>query len=116
MWRASCVLLSFLIAGFGFAASPKCDGPDDWAAMSALTKLKNAGLVDSALVDSKGTKVTRITSERIGKDLHRQVHRVVFTLFSGMTVEAMTINVASHAECSESEVEVIVVSKDIAGN
>ena len=69
MWRASCVLLSFLIAGFRFAESPKCDGPDDWAAMSALTKLKNAGLVDSALVDVKKTKVTRITSERIGKDL-----------------------------------------------
>jgi len=71
MWCASCVLLSFSIPGFGFAANPKCHGPDDWAAMSALTKLKNAGLVDSALVDFKKTKVARITSERIGKDLYR---------------------------------------------
>ena len=81
--------------------------------MSAFAKLKNAGLVDNALVDFKKTKVTRITSERIGKNMYRQVHRVVFTFFSGKTVEAMTINVASNQECSEGEVEVIVISNEL---
>jgi hypothetical protein len=33
-----------------------------------------------------------------------------------MTVEAMTIDGAPHAECAESKVDVIVVGKDIAGN
>jgi hypothetical protein len=110
MSRLLCFLLYLSLPTLAVAASPKCDGPDNWAAMSAYGKLKNAALVDNALVDFKKTKVTRIASELIGKDLYRQVHRVTYTFFSGKTVEVITINDASHEECSMTGVEVFVVS------
>ena len=113
MLRLLCAFLLLSLSTLAFAASPKCDGPDNWAAMSAYAKLKNAGLVDNALIDFTKTKVKRLASEQIGKDLYRQVHRVTYTFFSGKTLEVITINDASHEECSMTGVEVFVVSGHI---
>ena len=80
----------------------------------AYTSLRGAGLVDSSMGDSTLTKVTRIASEKIGKDLYRQVHLIEFRNASGKGVTVMTVNDASSRECSMSEVSVYLVSQTVA--
>ncbi|GAC1376686.1 MAG: hypothetical protein NVS3B3_16690 [Aquirhabdus sp.] len=79
----------------------------------AFVHLKNAGLTDNYKLDFTKTKVTRLASEKIGNDLYRQIHRVIFTEKSGGTVEVITSNEASHQECSMSGVDVFVISKHL---
>ena len=76
----------------------------------AFTHLKNAGLIYNETTDFKKTKVVRIASEKIGKDLYRQVHDIVFSETDGSKIEVVTVNDASHDECSMSGVEVYVIS------
>jgi hypothetical protein len=116
MSRSLFLLLALSVPAIGDTANPKCDSPDNWAAMSAYGKLKNAGLVDNALVDFKKTHVTLLASERIGKDLYRQAHRIIYTFFSGKTVEVITLNDATNEECSGSGVEIFVVGSHIAAD
>ena len=92
------------------AADPDCTSPDAWPAGSAFAHLKDAGLVNNEQLDFKKTTVSRIASEKIGRDLYRQVHLVSFQKNSGERVDAITVNNASREECSMSEVEVYVVS------
>jgi hypothetical protein len=68
-----------------FAETPDCSGTGHWPTMSALSRLKFAGIADDVV--SAKTKTTRIASERIGKDLYRQVHRVTFTEVSGKIID-----------------------------
>ncbi len=93
------------------AASPRCDGPENWAAGMAQATLKNAGLLNPGEIDFPKTRVMRIASEKIGKDLYRQVHRIIYTKTSGGTLEVIAVNDASHTECSESGVEIFVVGQ-----
>ena len=95
------------------AASPNCDGVDNWASNMAFVHLKNAGLTDNDKVKWDERKVVRIASEKIGKDLYRQVHQVTFREKSGNTIQVITVNDASHDECSMSGVDVYVVSKHL---
>ena len=97
------------------ASSPKCDGKNNWAANMAFGHLKNAGLVQSETTDFAKTKVVRISSKKIGKDLYRQVHDISFVSTTGNTVEVITVNNASHQECSMSGVDVFVVSEKLGG-
>jgi hypothetical protein len=80
--------------------------------VEALTHLQNAGLI---LMESdfSTTKVVRLASEKRGKDLYRQIHKVTFANNSGVTIEVITMNDASHVECSMSDVELFVVSHDL---
>ncbi len=98
------------------AAAPECEGPDNWAASMAFVHMKNAGITTNSEIDFSKTRVTRLASEHTGKDIYRQVHLVVFTKQSGGTIEAITVNDASHSECSESGVEVFVVSQELGDN
>ena len=41
-WNPLVLMLAF--AAPAFSADPQCDGPNDWAAMSAYGILKNTGL------------------------------------------------------------------------
>lgn len=109
--RRHLVWLSALLLASPAAADPTCDGPDNFAAGMVFAKLKNAGLLDNAQVDFARTAVTRLASQKIGKDLYRQVHRVVYVKRSGEAVEAIAVNDASSEECSMSDVEVSVVSR-----
>jgi hypothetical protein len=80
----------------------------------AFARLKNEGITDNAKVDFTLTKTTRLASEQIGRDLFRQVHRVVFTEKSGRTIEAIIMNDASRDECSTSGVDVFVIAHHLA--
>lgn len=81
----------------------------------AFVHLKNAGLVSSDSVDVKKTATIRLASEKIGKDLYRQIHYVVFTQKNGKKIKVITTNNASSEECSMSGVDVYVVSRKIGG-
>jgi hypothetical protein len=79
----------------------------------AFVQLKNAGLADNKSIDFSKTRTVRLASERLGKDLWRQVYLVTFTKNSGEEIEAIAIHDASDEECSMSGVEVYVVSKHL---
>ncbi len=95
------------------AASPDCGGENGWAVRMALTQLKNNGLLPPERSDVSPVNVVRLASERIGKDLYRQIYKITFADKAGNTIEVLTMNNASNVECSESGVEVFVVSKDL---
>lgn len=109
--RTLIALLLLGSPGVVFAGSPDCTGVDRWPASMAFGYLKNAGLTDNARLDFSKTQVTRIASEKIGKDLYRQVHKVRFTERSGATIDVITVNDASSEECSLGGVEVYVIAR-----
>lgn len=95
------------------AKDPDCTGGDRYPVAMAFVHLKNAGLTDNDKVDFTKTTVKRLASEKIGKDLYRQVHLVRFTEVSGGTLEVITVNDASSVECSMSGVEAYVVARKL---
>jgi len=91
--------------------SPDCSGPERWPASMAFVHLKNAGLTDNSKLDFTKTQSSRINSEPLAKGKFRQVHLVTFHQKDGQTIEVITVNDVSFDECSESGVDVFVVSK-----
>jgi hypothetical protein len=96
-----------------WAAGPDCTAPDRWQTSSALVKLQAIGLVKAEELDTSRTKTIRLASEQVAPDRYRQIHETVFVKKSGATVRVITSSLASSAECSESGVEVFVVSKHV---
>jgi hypothetical protein len=107
--------MAILLSWAAFAQNPDCTGVDNFPTRSAFVSLKNAYITDNYKVDFTKTKTVRLASEKIGKDLYRQVHHVTFVEKSGTTIEVITVNNASNAECSESAVDVYVISKHLGG-
>ncbi len=97
------------------AADPDCSGIEKWPTKMAFVRLKNAGITDNEKLDFTKTKTVRLASERIGKDLYRQVHHVTFTEKAGNTIEVITVNSASIEECSMSSVDVFIILKHLGG-
>lgn len=114
-WRLFAAALLLALPTCGRADGPDCTAPEAWPGSMAFTHLKNGGVVDGAGLDLGKTKVTRIASEKIGKDLYRQVHLVRFVRKSGEEVNAITVNDASHEECSMSDVTVYAITKRLGG-
>lgn len=109
------ITFALLSAAFAlaWAKAPDCSGVDRWPTSMAFVHLKNAGLTENAAIDFNKTKTERLASEKIGKDLYRQIHRVVFVEKSGGEIEVITSNDASSEECSMSGVQVFVVSRHL---
>lgn len=103
--------LPLTFSQWALAKNPDCTHPDAWPSGMAFSQMKNAGLVDNDILDFTKTKVIRLASEKVGKDVYRQVHLVHFIKKSGEKVDAITVNEVSHQECSMSDVDVYVVSK-----
>jgi len=91
--------------------APDCSGPNHWAAGTAFAQLKNDGVVTNETVEFEHVTSKTIVSERVGKDLWRQVFRVTFPLKSGSAVEAIVVSDASSEECSMSDAQVFLISK-----
>ena len=108
----SSIVLSF-VPRFADASSPDCSGPNNWASNMAYVHLKNAGLLQPETTDFAKTQVTRLASEKIGKDLYRQVHQVTFAKTSMDKISVVTVSDASHEECSMSRVDVFVISQEL---
>jgi hypothetical protein len=99
-------------------ASPKdpaCSTQNSWAPSMAFVHLKNAGLTDNAKTDFSKVLVQRIASQRIGRDLYRQVHNVKLPQSDGTSLEVITVNDASTQECSMGAVDVYVVGRKLGG-
>lgn len=88
-----------------------CSGPDNWAASFAYAELKSSGLLTPETVDFSKTHVELLAQQKIGDDLYRQIHEIVFTLKSGSDVRVVTTSDASAEECSMSSVKVRVVGQ-----
>lgn len=107
-------LLALALVPWTFSASTKDpDCSEGWATPMTFVQLKNAGITDNDKIDFSKTKTTRIASEKIGKDLYRQVYYVKLTERSGKLIEAIAVHDASQEDCSESGVDVFLVSQHL---
>lgn len=97
------------------AKDPDCTGVDRWPTAMAFGELKDVGITDNDKLDFTKTKTIRLASEKIGKDLYRQIHHITFVEKSGNTIEVITSNEASSEECSMSDVDVFVISQHLGG-
>lgn len=86
-----------------------------WPKNMAEVHLKNVGITDPTLLDESKTHAVRLASEKIGKDLYRDVYDITFYEKSGRAIEVITSSESSSSECSMSGVDVYVVSKKIGG-
>ena len=111
--RFAIFALFIAISVSAVAKEPNCTSPDAWPGGMAFTHLKNAGLLGDQAVDASKTRVRLIASEKIGKDLFRQVHLVDFSIKTGEQLSAITVNEVSSQECSMSNVDVYLVSKQL---
>jgi hypothetical protein len=104
-----------VLSSSAYGKVPNCSGPDRWPASMAFVHLKNAGITNNEKVDFSKTKAVRIASQKTGRDLYRQVHRITFVEITGKLIEVITVNDASNEECSMSAVDVYVVSQRLGG-
>lgn len=106
----------FVLCTFA-AAQPKPDsrkGPDlsgSWPTTMTLGVLQDAGLIDEGQIDRASTSTTRISSERVGKDLWHQAYFVRYKLKSGHTIQAIAMVDASPNTDMRSGPVVYVVSQ-----
>ena len=108
------VLIILLFSpSFAFTKDPDCTGSDRWPTSMAFGSLTDTGITDNYKLDFSKTKTVRLASEKIGKDLYRQIHHITFIEKSGNTIEVITVNDASNEECSMSGTDVFVVSRHI---
>ncbi|MET1536747.1 hypothetical protein [Burkholderia sola] len=108
------LLLSLMLAAplVCFAKAPACA---NWPTKMAISSLKNAGITDPTKLDQSRTTAVLLASEKIGKDLYRQIYDITFVDKSGAKVQVVTSSKASSSECSMSGVDVYVVSRKIDG-
>lgn len=109
-------LIAFILLFFSsvvFAEDPDCTGVERYPTSMAFVHLKNAGITDNDKLDFTKTKTIRLASEKIGKDLYRQIHHITFVEKSGNTIEVITVNDVSIEECSMSGTDVFVVNRHI---
>ncbi|MDR2925050.1 MAG: hypothetical protein LBU76_03750 [Azoarcus sp.] len=124
--RPLALFLLLATASFGASAEkvPDCTHPEAWPASIAYVYLKNDGAfgteIDKGGLAFDKKTVTRLASEKIGKDrvygedLYRQVHLVRFaweSRESRETVDVITVSEATNVECSMSDVDIYVISK-----
>ncbi len=95
------------------AKNPDCTNPQSWPAQATFVRLKNEGILKGNTSDFNPPKVIRLASEKIGKDLYRQVHFITFINQAGKRIQTITVNDASHEECSVNGGDVYVISKYI---
>jgi hypothetical protein len=87
-------------------ADPNCDGPESWPAAMTHAQLKNDGVLVNDEMDFSRTAVQQIASQRMKKNLYRQVFKIVFHLKNGRLVQAIAVSDASKEECSMSHVTI----------
>jgi hypothetical protein len=107
---------SIMLAAPAFAATTSPTQCVSWPKNIAEVKLKNAGIADPAKLDESKTRAVRIASQKIGRDLYRDVYDITFHEKGGTVIEVITSSEASSSECSMGSVDVYVVSRKLADN
>ena len=90
---------------------PDCSGAERYPARVAFAAMKNEGLLNNDNVLWKQVRSRTIASQRIGKNLWRQVFRVTYPQKNGQNVEAIVVENVSTDECSMSEPQIYLISK-----
>lgn len=94
-------------------------GPPDcsqWYKTMVWVNLKNEGLVDPPKVTDTSGQATLLASETVGPNqLRKYVYLVTFPSKAGGSVQAIATGRSSKTECSETGVNVYIVSKFIDG-
>jgi hypothetical protein len=111
--RFIATLLLLTASTQAWAEIPDCSGPNGWPAGMAFTHMKNADILTNDLVDFTKTTSKKLSYEKIGKDLYRQVHLVTFELKDGKLVQAIVWSDASSEECSMGKVQVFVICQTL---
>ena len=111
--RFIATLLLLTAAEQAAAEIPDCSGPNGWPANMAFTHMKNAGIVTNDQLDFTKTTSKKLSYEKIGKDLYRQVHLVTFERKDRTLVQAIVWSDASSEECSMGNVQVFVISQTL---
>ncbi len=114
--KAIAISASILLATPAFATTTSPTQCVSWPKNIAEVKLKNAGITDPTKLDESKTRAVRIASQKVGKDLYRDVYDITFYEKSGNAIEVVTSSEASSSECSMGSVDVYVVSKKLADN
>ena len=109
--RSLAALLLLSVPAQAAAGIPDCSGPNRYPANMAFVYMKNAGIVTNDIVDFKKTTSKKLSYEKIGKDLYRQVHLVTFERKDHKLVQANVWSDASSEECSMGDAQVFVVSQ-----
>ena len=94
-----------------FAKGPDCDS---WPMNISEGWLKNAGIVDIINLDESKTKSTLLASEKKAKGLYTQIYHFIFYDAIGNSYEIITNNDVSYGECSETGVDVYLISRSVS--
>lgn len=105
--------LAFALSVSAFAKDPDCTGQRQPPVTLAQTWLKEAKILDPLKVLPGKTTVVRLNSEKIGKDLYRQVHLVRFVQNNGESIQAIVVFDVSSSDCIGENADVYLVSPRI---
>ena len=87
-------------------ADPDCAGPNNWPASMTFAQLKNAGVLSNDQVDFSRTSSILIASQKIKRDLYRQVFKITYVAKNGRKIQSIAVSDASRDECSMGDVTV----------
>ncbi|OCG33134.1 MULTISPECIES: hypothetical protein [unclassified Gilliamella] len=91
------------------AKGPNCY---TWPMNMTMVWMKNEKIVDIQDLDESKTKIMQLASEKIKKDLYTQIYHFVFYDKNGNSYEVITKSQASYEECSMSDVNKYLISKN----
>ena len=108
--KALAVLVFLALPSLALARDPDCAGVDRWPTASSFAALKSAGLLNGDDVDLRRTKTVRLASEKISRNRYRQIHDIIFFEKNGRKIEVIANSIVSAEECSESSVQIFLIS------
>ncbi|WP_143555244.1 hypothetical protein, partial [Snodgrassella alvi] len=102
------VTLLAILPILSFAKVPDCDS---WPMQMSTTWLQKTGIVSIEDLDKSKIQSTLLASEKKAKGLYTQIYHFIFYDKKGNIYETITKNDASFEECSETGVDVYLISK-----
>ena len=105
------VTLLAVLPILSFAKGPDCHS---WPMNMSEVWLQNAGIVAIEKINEPKTKITLLASEKKAKGLYTQIYHFIFYDSIGNSYETITNNDASYEECSETGVDVYLISRSVS--
>ena len=105
------VTLFAVLPILSFAKGPDCHS---WPMNISEGWLKKVGIVDIINLDESKTKITLLASEKKAKGLYTQIYHFIFYDAIGNSYEIITNNDVSYGECSETGVDVYLISRSVS--
>jgi hypothetical protein len=109
MKKFAIIILLVIFPISSLAKVPNCYS---WPMNMTKSWLKNANITDIYNLDESRTKITLLASEKKGKDLYTQIYHFIFYDKKGNTYEVITKSDSSYEECSISDVNIYLISKN----